>query len=388
LPEGKTMRIALFFLYAFGFMIGLPALVLFFVQRALGPLQYPPPPMPGVGWDPVWFETNQTFNEPQRLLAAKGPGPVVDLRQVIPYAEAAAAAVNGDGTLAAAARFATAEDADRGLARLAQQYGLQQQEKTADGWRVSASGMAGRVLRDERRFLLVIGTEEAVAVKRLAETPGLAMTASLASVAGAEKRPCKMQFIVVLAGVLGWAAAQFFIFGRVASWAGGVPAAPDVRPLSAGELKVRLMAVNAMGVPFTVSASRAPNELVVDWRYGDAAWFDLMRVHKMQRGYRLVLRLDGDAHNVRAMEQISSLDLSAGAAAASLDWKTSYGINFVHYQHERVFGLQIKDGNLTLDPSYAYTFDLREIKQPIIDVIRNAGWEFRPVITFFRPIGG
>src|SRR5262249_45736534 len=142
------------------------------------------------------------------------------------------------------------------------------------------------------------------------------------------------------------------------------------------------------GVPFTVSAGKEPNELVVDWRYADATWTDLMRVHKMQRGYRLVLRLDGDAHNVRAMEQLSSLDLSAGATAASLDWETSYGINFFHYQHERVFGLQIKDGQLTLDPSYAYTFNLQELKQPIIDVIRSAGWEYRPVLTFFRPIGG
>ena len=384
------MRIAIFFLYAFGFMIGLPALVLFFVQRAIGPLQYPPPPPSTAvaAWDPAWFETNRVFNDPQRLLAAQGPGPVIDLRQAIPYAEAAVVSVNGDGTLAVAARFATEEDADRGMAQLAQQYGLEQKERTADGWRVSAREMmAGRVLRDPRRIMLVLGMQEEAAAKRLAATPGFTATTSVAAT-GAAKGASKTQFFVVLAGVLGWAALQFFLFGRVASWAGGVPAAPGATPVAIEELKSRLLAVNKMNVPFTVSAGEQPNELYVDWRYADATWVDLMRVHKMQRGYRLVMRLDDGARNVRAMEQMSSLDLSAGISAARLDWKTSYGINFAHYQHERVFGLQIKDGMLTLEPSYAYTFNLHEIKQPIIDVIRNAGWEFRPVITFFRPIGG
>jgi hypothetical protein len=375
------MRIALFFLYAFGFMIGLPALVLYFVQRAIGPLQYPPPP--AVTWDPIWFESGGTFKDPKRLLAAQGP--IADLRQVIPYAQAAAASVNMDGTLMAAASFRTEADADRGLADLSRQYGLQQIGRERNEWRVSAREMmTGRVLRDERRILVALGMQEDAAVQRLAATPGLATVPG----PGSGKQPSKAQLIAVFAGVMGWAALQFLLFGRVASWAGGVPAAPGAAPVAVEELKARLLAVNAMNVPFTVSPGGEPNELYVDWRYADAAWFDLMRVHKMQRGYRLVMRLDDGARNVRAMEQMSSLDLSAGLSAASLDWKTSYGINFVHYQHERVFGLQIKDGKLTLEPSYAYTFNLRELKQPIIDVIRNAGWEFRPVLTFFRPIGG
>jgi hypothetical protein len=375
------MRVAIFFLYAFGFMIGLPALVLYFVQRSIGPLQYPPPPT--FAWDPAWFESGGTFKDPARLLAAQGP--VMDLRAVIPYADAAAASVNPDGTLMAAASFRNAADADRGTADLSRQYGLEQLEKTQDGWRVSARGMmTGRVLRDDRRVMVALGLQEDAVLQRLARTPALATVPG----PGGGKRPGKAQLVAVFAGVMTWAALQFFIFGRVASWAGGVPPAPGTTPVAIAELKSRLMGINTMNVPFTVSPGSRPDELYVDWRYADATWFDLMRVHKMRRAYRLVLRLDADDHNVRAMEQTSSLDLSAGVSTARLDWKTSYGINFYHYQHERVFGLQIKNGQLALEPSYAYTFDLRELKQPIIEVIRNAGWEFRPVITFFRPIGG
>ena len=42
----------------------------------------------------------------------------------------------------------------------------------------------------------------------------------------------------------------------------------------------------------------------------------------------------------------------------------------------------------SLDLSYAYTFDSRELKQPVIEAIHDAGWEYRPVVTFVRAIGG
>lgn len=40
------------------------------------------------------------------------------------------------------------------------------------------------------------------------------------------------------------------------------------------------------------------------------------------------------------------------------------------------------------DLGYAYTFDPNELKRPMIEIVRHAGWNFRPVIIFFRPFGG
>jgi hypothetical protein len=115
-----------------------------------------------------------------------------------------------------------------------------------------------------------------------------------------------------------------------------------------------------------------------------------MRIHGMSKGYRLVLRFDEGAHNVRAQDRYASFDWSAGRGLdlLSLNWNMSLGITFYEYRHERVFGLQFRDGKPTFDLSYAYTFDLNELKQPMIEIVRQSGWNFRPVITFFRPIGG
>lgn len=187
-----------------------------------------------------------------------------------------------------------------------------------------------------------------------------------------------------------WVLAQFFIFGRMASWASALPAVAGAAPVSAAELAVRLQALNGLRAPWSVSAGKRPDEFHVDWRYADATWLDHMRVHGLRRSYRLTLRLDASTRRVRALESTAELDWSAGhaIAAASLRWRATRGINFFQYQHERVFGLQIRNGRPTLDLDYAYTFSLRELKSPIIALITEAGWDYRPVITFFRPIGG
>jgi hypothetical protein len=191
-------------------------------------------------------------------------------------------------------------------------------------------------------------------------------------------------------GIFVWAGMQFFIFGRVASWVGALPAVPGIEPVAVETLMQRLLSINDQAVPYTLSRGTHANEIVVDWRYADAKWLDLMRVHGMRKGYRLVLRFDDGTHNARAQDRYASFDWSAGRGPdlVSLKWNVSLGITFYEYRHERVFGLQFKDGKPTFNLSYAYTFNLNELKQPMIEIIRHSGWNFRPVITFFRPIGG
>ncbi|MGE0577860.1 hypothetical protein [Reyranella sp.] len=187
-----------------------------------------------------------------------------------------------------------------------------------------------------------------------------------------------------------WVVAQLFVFGRMASWASTVGPGPGAAPVSATQLASRLLALNSLRAPWQVGTGRRPDELVVDWRYADATWLDSMRAHGLRRTFRLALRLDERNRVVRAIERHAELDWSAGVTlgAATLRWQTTYGINFHQHQHEGVFGLQIRNGQPTLDLSYAYTFSLKELKNPIIDLVTDAGWQFRPVITFFRPVGG
>src|SRR3546814_13466539 len=85
---------------------------------------------------------------------------------------------------------------------------------------------------------------------------------------------------------------QFFLFGRVASWASRVPAVTGMAPVAKEVLMQRLLALNEQDVPYSISRGNHDSELLIDWRYADAKWVDLMRVHGMNGTYRLVLRLD------------------------------------------------------------------------------------------------
>ena len=57
------------------------------------------------------------------------------------------------------------------------------------------------------------------------------------------------------------------------------------------------------------------------------------------------------------------------------------GITFFQVEHQRVFGLQIDQrGRFVPKLSYSYTFDLQEMKAPLISAVTNAGWHWRPTV--------
>ena len=169
-------------------------------------------------------------------------------------------------------------------------------------------------------------------------------------------------------------------FFKGASWASGKPAAINAQPVSAAELTSRIESINALDVPFRIERGAEPGELFATWRYADAKWVDLARAHGMRRMHRIRLVLDESAHVVRATDYSASHDWSAGADGARIEWKAATGIVFFQREHQRVFGLQLDEsGRLKPELSYAYTFDLAEMKQPLIQAVTRAGWTWRPV---------
>ena len=93
------------------------------------------------------------------------------------------------------------------------------------------------------------------------------------------------------------------------------------------------------------------------------------------------MRLDERDHAVRVRDFAAEHDWSAGGRGAQMTWRRSTGITFFHYEHQRVFGLQVgPDGRLQPASSYAYTFDLQEMKGPLTAAVTQAGWSWKPVV--------
>ncbi len=374
------MRVAWFFAYAFFGMVGLPALVLLLVQWQTGPLQWPPPQR--LIFHPAWEVADGRFTDPGRLLG--GEGPVIDIRPIVPAAAAAAASAGADGTIAVAVRLNRSRDMNAATDALVQHYRIDLRSPGRSGERVStAGGMSGLLLRDATRILLVLGLQQDMAQTRLSRMAGLAVRINPA----AKQAPPVVVYLVAL-GLAAWVSAQFFLFPRLASWAGSVLPTPGAAPMPQPEVERRLLALNDRNLPFQVRRGTRPGELVVDWRYADAKWFDLMRLAGLSRLFRVVLRLDEKSLSVRARDYTADVDWSAGRGGADFAFRASLGINFFLYRQEAVLGLQIRGGQVTFDPFYRYRFDVRELRDPLIATVAAAGWRYRPVLTFFRPVGG
>ncbi|MFA6244324.1 MAG: hypothetical protein WC655_25500 [Candidatus Hydrogenedentales bacterium] len=177
-------------------------------------------------------------------------------------------------------------------------------------------------------------------------------------------------------------AIAWFFWGS--TWASSATPVPGVSPASLDELRARLLAVNEIDAPVTVNSSEDGKSIEVTWRYADARWADLARARGMRRTHRLVLRLCEERRCVRVREFWSEFDWSAGRGGADIRWKAAMGIMFFQYERERVFGLQFgPDWKPTANLSYGYTFNLQDLKQPIIEAVVKSGWTWNPVMLPF-----
>lgn len=320
------------------------------------------------------------------------PSLVSDLRRVPggPFAgaERARFAVLPQGQSVLLARFADAEAAARAASDYLRLSGLGaslsdrdvRQGKAA----ARATGDRAYVLLRDRWFGVWTGPDDdAIRHRLVASGLDVPQDAPPAGHSTTSTFPATPPWIGVAAAALAlylFAIVLFFFKG--AAWAGTVPPAAGTPPVPAAELATRLQSVNALDAPWRIEPGETPNDWIVTWRYADATWLDLSaRVSRTKRAFRIHLHLDEASATVRATDQVSAFDASAGPDGANLSWRSSLGIVFFQRETQRVFGLQIgPDGRFVPALSHAWRFDANEMKAPLIEAVTRAGWRWRPTV--------
>lgn len=190
-----------------------------------------------------------------------------------------------------------------------------------------------------------------------------------------------LRLALIVAAFAAYLVIVVLYFFKGSAWAGTTPARPGTTPVAAGELARRLEAVNELDVPFRIERGARPDELIATWRYADARWMDLARARGMKRLFRIRMTLDEPGRTVRATDYTAGHDWSAGRGGANVEWKAGVGIVFFQYEHRRVLGLQLDEqGRFKPELSYAYTFDVNEMKSPLVEAVTRAGWTWRPTV--------
>lgn len=324
------------------------------------------------------------------------PSLITDAKRGLDYilsdALEARVSFNAAGESALAARFENAEAAAAALNRYGSFFQFAQVTGSdAGGWtarRFNGQGEWNHVVAAGNELYAWSGnTKESIEANRIRALGPLPMEASSSAVgeASPSSAPSETQVSTRLSS--NWRAMTAFLvinlsfavfwFFKGSAWSVRQPPRPGTRPEPAVSLCERLLSLNEQDVPVQVIASSNSDTLEITWRYADAQWLDLMRAHKMRRTHKLVLALDEHSHTARVREYWSTFDASAGPNDLRLNWTAARGMQFFEFEHRRVFGVQ-------LDPigklSKAYTFNLQELKQPIIEAVTVSGWIWQPVM--------
>jgi hypothetical protein len=152
--------------------------------------------------------------------------------------------------------------------------------------------------------------------------------------------------------------------------------AAGVPPKALFEVRADLLAVNRPTAPFIVRDG-APEDvdLVAEWRIIDAAWYEIFAKAGPKKVFKVLMKFDEGARDVRALDQQWSVEWRAGVPSLALVATTfrgqtkefSFGTAFA-YIERGPYG-QV----------YRYKFSTAEIKTPLQDVVTKAGWTWRDI---------
>lgn len=340
--------------------------------------------------------TDGRFADRAKLFGADIPAEQIrDAKSVFPefFAEAehAELCLAGTGETTLVAQFLTAEAAKRAAESLWKWFRVTNTSGDEErGWRGkrSRNGDYFEMLRTGRHLLLWTALTEETCAARRAASGAITAAPDLKPAPRAPVLPALQPLGALfqtagmkLGGVLLLVALYTLWFFKGAAWAGSSPAVAGAPRITATELAVRLGAINALDVPFRVERGSLPDEFFATWRYADAMWIDLARARGLRRTFRIRLTLDEAAHTVRATDYAAEFDWSAGRDGAGVQWKAMTGIVFFQAEQSHVFGVQLDEqGRFKPELSYAYKFNLSEMKSPLIAAVTRAGWNWRPTV--------
>ena len=179
------------------------------------------------------------------------------------------------------------------------------------------------------------------------------------------------------------------LWGRVASWSATVLPKPGIEPVSEAELRQRLLAINETDSPLQVIEGKK-GKMDIVWRLADAKWAGLLTLNKIKRTQIIRIKLSGEDAACRAIDISKTVRGSADAGTLHFGFSLNFfrGIVFFQKEYETQYGLVYKEGRLAIDNAYRYTFNSAEMKSPVMQIVRDSGWRYKPVIFFSKWLHG
>ncbi len=140
--------------------------------------------------------------------------------------------------------------------------------------------------------------------------------------------------------------------------------------LTQTDLISQLLALNSPDKPFLIEVTG--NQITASWNFVDAKWLKIFGEAGLKKGYKLTLFLNEADHSVRLQEETSEIQWSAGVPHLNYHLEKFKGD--ILFQMDKGVAYGVKP-DLSLGQVYKYNFNPQEIKDPILNVVTQAGWK-------------
>ena len=112
------------------------------------------------------------------------------------------------------------------------------------------------------------------------------------------------------------------------------------------------------------------NDLVATWNLVDVRWIEFFGKSGMKKTYKMIIKLDENTHQISYNEQTGEVTWQAGVPKVSFAVQNFSG-KTISWQTGAAWGIK---ENGQLGQIYSFDFNTDRIKNPILNVIVQAGW--------------
>lgn len=146
--------------------------------------------------------------------------------------------------------------------------------------------------------------------------------------------------------------------------------------LGADEVRRRILEVNRDTAPFQIIDGAAEGvDLIAEWKIVDAKWYEIFAKAGLKQVFRIYMKLDPEASQVRTSDREYKIEWSAGVPTLSLAASAFKGQKqSVEFGTAYAFTEELQFGQV-----YKYRFSTGEMKKPIQEAVTDCGWTYKGV---------
>ncbi len=156
---------------------------------------------------------------------------------------------------------------------------------------------------------------------------------------------------------------------------------PSTTPIGKEELKRKLLELNDLDISYEIKPTEE-TDLLVEWKIVDAKWYGVFSKQRASQTYRAYILLDEDRKAARYCEEMGTVSWFAGTDGVfkpRVEFKRTFFKGRILFQQS--WGVQYGlNKDLTPEKIYEYSFDIGNIREPIVNAVKENGWEFVPVV--------